>query len=87
MIFQCNECWNKFDAENRPASFPFCGAEGSFVQVKITDKSGKEMTYKEHIEKLRKYYLVHLSKGISRKEIMALSLNELADMADIWNDL
>ena len=86
MILQCNECWKRFDAESRTTLCPFCGAEGSFAQIIITDKSGKEMTYKEHIEKLRKYYLVHLLKGISRKEIMAMSLNELEDMADIWSE-
>ena len=87
MILQCNECWKKFDAESEPDSCPFCGAEGSFAQIKITDKSGKELTYKEHIEGLRKYYLTYPPKGISRKEIMDMSVKELEDMADIWSEL
>ena len=86
MILQCNEYWKRLDAESKPALCPFCGGEGGFAQIKITDKSGKELTYKEHIERLRKYYLAHLPKGISRKEIMAMSLNELEDMADIWSE-
>lgn len=87
MIFQCDECWKKFDAESRPASCPFCGAEEDFAQIKIIDKVGKELTYKEHIDELRKYYLAHLPKGITRKEIIAMSFNELEDMADIWSEL
>ena len=86
MIFQCKECWKKFDANNMPEACPFCGVEGGFAQLKIIDKSGKELTYKEHIEQLRKYYLVHTPEGISKKEIMAMPSNVLDDMADIWSE-
>lgn len=87
MIFQCNECWKRFDADTEPVAFPYCGSASHFAQIKITDKSGRELTYKEHIEKLRKYYLAHPPRGISLKEIQDMPANVLEDMADIWSEL
>ena len=86
MIILCNECWKKFDADGRPMVCPYCGATDGFAQIKITDKSGRELTYKEHIEKLRKYYLAHPPRGISLKEIQDMPANVLDDMADIWSE-
>lgn len=87
MIFQCNECWKKFDADTKPAICPFCGVEGGFAQIKFLDKSGKELTYAEHIEQLRKYYVAHPPRGIRRKEILDMPVDTLEDMADIWSEL
>ena len=40
MIFQCNECWKKFDADNMPEACPFCGVEGGFAaNVKDEDEA------------------------------------------------
>ena len=69
MIFQCNECWKKFDADNMPEACPYCGSAGNFAHITITDKYGRKPTYKEHIEELRKYYLAHPPRGINRKRI------------------
>ena len=86
MIFQCNECWKRFDADTEPAACPYCGSAGHFAQITITDKHGRKLTYKEHIEELRKYYVAHPPRGISLKEIQDMPANVLEDMADIWSE-
>ena len=87
MIFQCNECWHRFDADSDPETCPFCGAADGFAQIRITDKTGRELTYKEHIEETRRYYLAHPPIGVKRKDILAMTPNQLEDMDDIMSEL
>ena len=87
MIFQCNECWKRFDADTEPAVCPYCGSAGHFAQITIIDKSGRQQTYKEYIEELRKYYLAHPPRGINRKRILEMSEEKLEDMADIMDEI
>lgn len=87
MILQCNECWKRFDADTEPVACPYCGAAGHFAQITMTDKHGRKLTYKEHIEELRKYYLAHPPRGINRKRILEMSEEELEDMADVMDEI
>ena len=87
MIFQCNECWKQFDADTEPEVCPYCGSAGNFAQITITNKYGRKLTYKEHIEELRKYYLAHPPRGINRKRILEMSEEGLEDMADVMDEI
>ncbi len=60
---------------------------GIFAQITIIDKSGRQQTYKEYIEELRKYYLAHPPRGINRKRILEMSEEKLEDMADIMDEI
>ena len=87
MILQCNECWKRFDAVTEPVACPYCGAAGHFAQITMTDKHGRKLTYKEHIEELRKYYLAHPPRGMHKNRIQEMSAAELEDMADVVDEL
>ena len=87
MIFQCYECWEKFEADRKPAECPLCGTVGDFAQIRFIDKHGKELTYAEHIDTLRKYYLKHPPKRISKKQILEMTPAQLEDLHDILSEL
>ena len=86
MILYCTKCDRSFDAETEPETCPFCGKAASFGIITITDENGRKLTYKEHIDELREYYLSHLPYGHTRADIETMDDRDLEDMDYFLNE-
>ena len=86
MIFECHSCERKFETEIKPDRCPYCGKSDGFSMIRIIRKNGQEVTYGEHIEELRRYYVNHVPIGMSRKTIEMMDEKQLEELHDILSE-
>ena len=86
MYYMCCDCDHSFDSDGKPNRCPFCDSEREFAEIKVTDDEGHELTFKEYITDMRKYYMTHLPYGMTRKEIEKMDDFDLERMSDILSE-
>ena len=88
MYYQCLNlsCKTSFDADTTPLTCPFCGSDRGFAKIRITDDTGRELTYADHIKDMSTYYLTHLPYGMTKADIASMTDRELEDMANIMSE-
>lgn len=88
MYYQCCKCDRSFDAETDPSVCPFCKSlYPGFAKISYVTEDGRDLTYAEHIQDLRDYYLEFPPAGMTKEDIAQMDDRDLENLDDIMCEI